>query len=96
MIEVFRIEHKDNHGVIEALTPITEASRREDNEIRIRWSNSSESYKGLTLGIVVGFTPKMVKVASVFEKDTTSNIYPHDVAIVNSPEVTAILLKRKG
>lgn len=54
------------------------------------------SYKGLTLGIVVGFTPKMVKVASVFEKDTTSNIYPHDVAIVNSPEVTAILLKRKG
>lgn len=30
------------------------------------------SYKGLTLGIVVGFTPKMVKVASVFEKDTTS------------------------
>ena len=54
------------------------------------------SYKGLTLGIVVGFTPKMVKVASVFEKETTSNIYPHDVAIVNSPEVTAILLKRKG
>ena len=53
-------------------------------------------YKGLKLGIVVGFTPKMVKVASVFEKDTTSNIYPHDVAIVNSPEVTAILLKRKG
>ena len=38
------ISKKNNHGVIEALTPITEASRREDNEIRIRWSNSSESY----------------------------------------------------
>ena len=54
MIEVFRIEHKDNHGVIDVLTPITEASRREDNEISLRDFKIDETNSTLLETILLG------------------------------------------
>ena len=45
----------------------TEASRREDNEIRIRWSNSSESYNWQ-------FMMNHVQYVDVVVKDDPTNV----------------------
>lgn len=54
-------------------------------------------YKGLIIGRIVKFNPKMLRVAFKPSRGEMSetNVYSHDVAKLDGPEVTMYLLKQE-
>jgi len=51
------------------------------------------SYNSLSIGTIKKLNPKMIGVATLGKRASTSNKYPQDLVVVDGPEVTMYLLK---
>jgi hypothetical protein len=54
------------------------------------------SHNSLSVGSIKKLNPKMVGVAGLGKRASTSNKYPGDLVLLDGPEVTMYLIKNSG